>query len=136
MFKTVLVTVLCTIAVVSLIAAAVTRITVNQILASTTVGQVVTTTAPGTVGWASLPVGAVIPSFADAEVPSGLVNGINLAFTLAHAGANTGASLVLTRNGVVQQGGGSDYTLAGSTITFVATNAPQTGDTLQAWYRY
>jgi hypothetical protein len=74
-----------------------------------------------------------VPSFADAEVPSGTINGSNTAFTLAHT-ASPAASLILTLNGVVQKAGGVDYTLSGTGITMAA--APVSGDGLLAWYRY
>jgi tetratricopeptide (TPR) repeat protein len=44
------------------------------------------------------------------------------------------ASLMLTRNGLVLRQN-SDYSVAGSQITFVETAAPQPTDILQAWYR-
>jgi hypothetical protein len=72
-------------------------------------------------------------NFSDSETPSGTINGINTAFTLA-AAPNPALSLIFTVNGVVQKAGGVDYTLAGSTITLVT--APQTGDVLLAWYRH
>lgn len=71
--------------------------------------------------------------FADAETPSGTINGINTTFTLAFA-PNPGASLLLFLNGLLQTGGGVDYTLSSSTITFVT--APSTGDSLIAFYRH
>lgn len=73
-------------------------------------------------------------SFADAEVPGGTLDGANLAFTLAHT-PNPVASLVLFRNGVAMKNG-ADYTLSGTTVTFVQGAQPQAGDLLQAWYRY
>lgn len=77
--------------------------------------------------------GAVAPNFADAEVPSGLINGTNAAFTLLHTPA--GSSLQLYRNGIVQTAG-IDYTLSGSAITFNQVSIPQTSDALIAWYRF
>ena len=70
--------------------------------------------------------------FADSEVPSGMVDGLNLAFSLAHEPLPT-SSVVLARNGLVLREG-VDYTLSGSALTFIDT--PQPGDVLQAWYRY
>lgn len=73
-------------------------------------------------------------AYADNEVPAGAIDGVNAAFTLAHAPA-PGASLLLFRNGQLQQqGAAKDYTLAGNTIT--AISIPGAGDTLQAYYRY
>lgn len=73
------------------------------------------------------------PSFADAEVPTGAINGVNVTFTLA-ASPSPSLSLALYRNGVLQEGGGVDYTLSSATITFVA--APGSGDILLAFYRH
>ena len=73
-------------------------------------------------------------TFADQETPSGTIDGFNVTFTLANP-PNPAAGLVLFRNGMAQQNPG-DYTLAGSTITFCASCAPQPGDILLAWYRY
>ncbi len=74
-------------------------------------------------------------TFADSETPSGAVNGTNLVFTLA-ASPNPSKSLKLSKNGVLLQQGG-DYTVSGSTITFMNTTVtPQTGDVLVANYRH
>jgi hypothetical protein len=73
-------------------------------------------------------------SFADAEVPGGLINGVNVTFTLANA-PTPAVSLQLTRNGLTLTAG-IDYTLTASTITFLAGATPQTGDGLIAWYRH
>lgn len=78
-------------------------------------------------------IAATVPNFADSETPSGAINSINTVYSLAHA-PNPAASLALFLNGLLQQAGGFDYTLAGSTITM--NSAPQTGDTLVAYYRY
>ena len=72
--------------------------------------------------------------FSDAEVPSGTVDGSNGTYSLG-AAPNPVASLQVFRNGILQKLG-SDYSLTDSTITFVGTSIPQTGDTLQASYRY
>jgi hypothetical protein len=73
------------------------------------------------------------PTFFDGEVPQGTVNGSNSAFNLANT-PNPASSLSLFRNGVLQKAG-SDFSLSGSTITFMAASVPQTGDLLQASYR-
>jgi uncharacterized protein YoxC len=72
-------------------------------------------------------------NFADNETPGGAINGINLTFTLASA-PNPAGSLRLFRNGLLTELGG-DYTLSGSSITITST-APQTGDSLAAYYRH
>ena len=73
-------------------------------------------------------------TFVDQETPAGTLDGTNTVFTLVNPPGPT-AGLVLFRNGLVQMAG-QDYTLAGSTITFVTAATPQPGDTLLAWYRY
>lgn len=73
-------------------------------------------------------------SFADAETPTGTVDGSNAVFSFAHA-PRPGASLQLHRNGLVMTAG-LDYTLTGNTVTFAGGATPQAGDTLTAWYRY
>ncbi len=60
----------------------------------------------------------------DNEVPAGVVDGTNVAFTLANAPA--GATLHLYRN----------YTLAGKVITFVSGNVPSGPDALLADYSF
>jgi hypothetical protein len=116
---------------------AATSIFVTQIRGAGT-GTFVIESVNGVVSWATLP-SSTVPSFSDAETPGGTINGTNAVFTLARADANTGQSLVLTRNGIVQQSG-EDYTLTivgtSGTLTFVTASIPQTGDSLQAWYRY
>jgi hypothetical protein len=74
-------------------------------------------------------------SFVDASVPVGVMNGVNLIFTLSSA-PNPAASLKLYKNGVLLMQGG-DYTLSGLTITFTSTTtAPQSGDSLICAYRH
>lgn len=71
----------------------------------------------------------------DAELPSGTINGTNLAFTLANA-PNPSVSLKLYKNGLLLSQNG-DYTISGSTITFASQAAtPQSGDSLLASYRH
>lgn len=73
--------------------------------------------------------------YADDETPSGTINGSNPTFTLANSPSPAG-SLILAKNGIIQNSGGNDFTLSGSTITFETLAIPQTGDVLKAWYRY
>ncbi len=74
-------------------------------------------------------------NFADKEVPTGTIDGVNTVFTLAHT--PTAGSDHIYLNGVLQTPT-TDYSLAGVTITFVA--APQVGSdfttVLLASYRY
>lgn len=90
----------------------------------------------GVVTWSIFPTFPPATNFSDAEIPSGIINGTNLVFTLAHP--PVGTSLELTLNGIVQQVGVvNDFTLVGSTITFNSTaTIPQMGDVMQVWYRY
>ena len=71
--------------------------------------------------------------YVDAETPSGTINGVNALFTLS-ASPFPAASLQLFKNGLIQTAS-VDYTLAGSTITYLAGSIPQVGDTHKAWYR-
>jgi hypothetical protein len=77
--------------------------------------------------------GTTVPGYVDGEAPGGVVDGANASFTLGGQPSPSG-SLVLSLNGV-QQKAGMDYSLSGSTITFVAAATPQPGDTLLASYR-
>jgi hypothetical protein len=72
--------------------------------------------------------------FSDAEVPAGVVNGSNTAFTLANTPVNP-AGIYLTRNGLAQKYG-LDFSISGAAITFLSVAIPTTGDVLLAWYRY
>lgn len=72
------------------------------------------------------------PTYSDAEVPGGTIDGVNNTFTVANT--PLGASLAVFRNGLYQTAN-SDYTLNGSSIQFVAGAIPQPGDTLVASYR-
>lgn len=65
------------------------------------------------------------------EVPTGLVNGSNTTYTIAHT-PDSGAEHVY-RNGVLQKAT-DDYTISGTTIAF--TTAPETGDALAVTYKY
>lgn len=74
--------------------------------------------------------------FIDAEAPTGALNGINRTFVLTND-PNPALSLVLTRNGLVLRQG-ADYVLErGRVVVFapLSITIPQSGDSLQAWYR-
>jgi hypothetical protein len=73
-------------------------------------------------------------SFADAETPGGLVDGLNSIFTLIKPPAPAD-SLQVFRNGLLMKAG-LDYTISGSTITFLAGATPQRYDVLLASYRF
>jgi len=70
-------------------------------------------------------------SFVYDETPSGTINSSNTSFTIAST--PVAGSLTLYRDGQRLIGGGADYTLSGTTITFVT--APTTGSTLKVDYQ-
>lgn len=72
-------------------------------------------------------------NFADNEIPTGTINGVTTAFTLAHT-PSPALSLNCFENGVQQRAAGADFTLATATITFGV--APPTGTTLVCNYRW
>lgn len=95
-------------------------------------GHIVSISTAGVPGCAADASG---PNFADAETPSGTINGSNAAFSLAHT--PVGTSLQLYKNGQqMAAGAGADYTLSTATVTFNAGAIPKTGDVLIAFYRY
>jgi hypothetical protein len=107
-----------------------TQITWNQVkLGAPKTGTYVLTLTNGVIAW----VATTGANFSDAEIPTGTPNGVLTVFTLAHT--PVGTSLELTLNGIVQQVG-NDFTLSGAAVTFNSASLPNTGDTLQAWYRY
>ncbi len=72
------------------------------------------------------------PVFVDSVTPTGTVDGVNAAFTLPSA-PNPPLSLDLT--GGITYSAGVDYTLSGSTITFLPGAVPTTGIVIRASYR-
>jgi hypothetical protein len=70
-------------------------------------------------------------SFVTRETPSGTVNGSTTAFTLANTPLSGTEEVFL--NGVLQDSGGNDYSISGTTITFVT--APATGDKIRVNYQ-
>ncbi|HWC97234.1 MAG TPA: hypothetical protein VG456_10800 [Candidatus Sulfopaludibacter sp.] len=80
--------------------------------------------------------GGTVLNFSDNEVPSGSIDGVNTAFTLAFSPSPT-SSLILVQNtpaGAVVLIQGTHYTLSGANIS--TSNPPVTGDGLFAWYRH
>lgn len=75
------------------------------------------------------PGGLTAANFVFGETPTGTVDGVNAAFTLANT--PTAGSVSVHKNGIRQlAGAGNDYTISGTTVTFLAGNLPQTGDNL------
>lgn len=65
------------------------------------------------------------------EAPSGAVNGSNTTFTLANTPVSGSEQVFL--NGILQEpGSGNDYTISGTTITYLT--APATGDRIRVTY--
>jgi hypothetical protein len=72
--------------------------------------------------------------FVDGATPSGIMNGVNLSFTLPST-PNPGTSLRLYKNGILLMPN-LDYTLNGAAINFSSTAVtPVIGDSLQGYYR-
>ena len=60
------------------------------------------------------------------ETPVGTIDGVNATFTIS----TSPTAHVLFRNGIaLTPGAGNDYTLATTTLTYEAGNAPATGST-------
>jgi hypothetical protein len=134
-------------------AATVAKINGTTLGTNSAADQTIVTTASATGSWATIPnctsgalqyatsthlysCGTVLTgTFADAETPTGTIDGSNAAFTLAHTPSPAG-SLVLFKNGQEMIAGGADYTLATATITYTASAKPQTGDVHIAFYRW
>jgi hypothetical protein len=77
------------------------------------------------------------PNFSDGEIPSGIINGVNVSFTVVHA-PNPASSLKVYRNGIRQELG-LDYTLSGNALTFSSGSVPQSSsglDLLLVDYRF
>lgn len=75
-----------------------------------------------------------VVTFVDSELPTGTKDGSNLTFNLVFA-PSPAIGLKLYKNGMMLRQGG-DYTLSGSTVTFVAAATPRTNDSLTAFYRH
>jgi hypothetical protein len=71
--------------------------------------------------------------FVDQETPTGTLDGVNSAFTLANP-PNPSTSLALYRNGLLLSQN-LDYSIANSSVTFQSGAVPRAGDTLLANYR-
>jgi hypothetical protein len=84
-------------------------------------------------GMPAAPGGLTATNFVTNEVPTGTVDGANAVFTLANT--PTVGTVALHKNGVRQLvGAGNDFTISGTSITFLAGNIPQVGDNLLADY--
>ena len=68
------------------------------------------------------------------ETPSGTINSSNTVFTLAHTPLANALFLLFLDGKFQRPGGGNDYTLSGTTITFAV--APTTGSHLIVLYQH
>jgi hypothetical protein len=67
------------------------------------------------------------------ETPTGTINGVNAAFTLAGTPV-VGAEMLFLNGLLLESGAGNDYTIAGTNITMLTTSIPVTGDRLRCSY--
>jgi phage-related tail fiber protein len=75
----------------------------------------------------------LVANYVVREAPTGAVNGVNAAFTLAFTPV-AGKEQVYV-NGILQNSGsGNDYIISGATITFQSGAIPQTGDIIRVTY--
>lgn len=72
-------------------------------------------------------------AFVDGVIPTGVIDGANATFALPGA-PDPASSLAVYLNGL-RRAAGVHYTLAASTITFLAGHIPQSGDNLLVDYR-
>lgn len=91
-----------------------------------------TTTGSGSATFISntlnIPPGATVTPYA--ETPTGLVNSSNTVYTIANTPANA-SNVIVVLDGLVHRNG-VDYTISGTTITFVT--APATGSEIFVYY--
>jgi hypothetical protein len=71
-------------------------------------------------------------SFVDSESPAGTLDGVNASFTTSQT--PLAGSLAIYRNGLLQTAG-VDYSINGSTITFLSGSVPHANDIVTAYYR-
>lgn len=71
-------------------------------------------------------------AFSGWETPAETPNGSITNFSTQYLFAN--GLLIVTRNGVVQKGGGNDYTQDADYFGYTFVTAPATGDLIQHWY--
>ena len=76
----------------------------------------------------------IVLAYSDAEVPAGIVNGLNQIFTLANVPSPI-SSVEVYHNGILMEQG-LDYTISGGVITFSPATVPQVGDIVLVNYRY
>ncbi len=84
---------------------------------------------------ASYRLAGTIPNvgFVDAETPAGTIDGVNTGFTFSKLPSPT-SSVAVYRNGV-HLSAGIDFTVSGSSLSFLSGQIPQPGDNLLCFYR-
>jgi hypothetical protein len=75
---------------------------------------------------------STVPGIIWGETPSGTVNGVNTAFTLANT-PMAGTEQIFLNGLLLEAGAGNDYTISGTAITML--QVPVTGDRLRANYQ-
>lgn len=100
-------------------------------LCTSNAGGQLNTTA---ITWMQIPTSAGLShsNFADKEIPSGAINGVNTTYTLANTPVS-GSEYVFVNGLLMESGAGNDYTISGATITMLAALA--TGEKLRVSYR-
>ena len=109
-----------------------TRIDTYQIEPGTE-GYVLTVQS-GVATWAAdtSPVSVASGDLVYNEVPTGVINGSNTAFTLANTPANNTVARLYLDGLRLLEGGGNDFTISGSAVTMLY--APATGQNFLADY--
>ena len=74
-------------------------------------------------------------TFVTRETPSGIINGSNPTFTLAHTPLS-GSECIFVNGVLKNAGAGNDYTISSATITFLTGSIPQVGDVILVNYQY
>lgn len=85
--------------------------------------------------------GGNLPTFEDARILTGAVDGTNVQFSLPSVPSPASSlklfagALLMTQCDAAHPMGTCDYTITQATVTFVAGRQPQPGEALLAWYR-
>lgn len=98
-------------------------------------GQVLEADSTAATGlkWVTGGAGLSTSNFVFAETPSGTVDGSNTNFTLANS-PSAGSVRVFVNGVRMNAGAGNDYTISGTTITFLTGAIPVTGDLILCDY--
>ena len=98
-------------------------------------GVVITDNGPGsTLVVSAAPV--LTQSISWNEIPLGDVDGVNTVFTFQNSSYPQSSMMLFLNGQKLRQGLDSDYTLSGSTVTFVPSLIPRSGSNIDATYPY